>query len=34
LGIDVGRIKTTSTMKDALADAFHRVGMEITKATE
>ena len=30
LGIDVGRIKTTSTMKDALADAFHRVGMEIT----
>ena len=34
LGIDVGRIKTTSTMKDALADAFHRVGMEISKATE
>ena len=33
LGIDVGRIKTTSTMKDALADAFHRVGMEITRAT-
>ena len=32
LGIDVGRIKTTSTMKDALADAFHRVGMEITTA--
>ena len=31
LGIDVGRIKTTSTMKDALADAFHRVGMEITR---
>ena len=29
LGIDFGRIKTTSTMKDALADAFHRVGMEI-----
>ncbi len=34
LGIDVGRIKTTSTMKDALADAFHRVGMEITRAAE
>ena len=32
LGIDVGRIKTTSTMKDALADAFHRVGMEIVEA--
>ena len=29
LGIDVGRIKTTSTMQDALADAFRRVGMEI-----
>jgi rsbT co-antagonist protein RsbR len=34
LGIDVGRIKTTSTMKDALADAFHRVGMEIKQARE
>jgi rsbT co-antagonist protein RsbR len=34
LGINVGRIKTTSTMKDALADAFSRVGMEITQATE
>jgi rsbT co-antagonist protein RsbR len=33
LGIDVGRIKTTSTMKDALADAFHRVGMEITRTS-
>jgi rsbT co-antagonist protein RsbR len=33
LGIDVGRIKTTSTMKDALADAFQRVGMEITQAS-
>lgn len=32
LGIDVGRVKTTSTMKDALADAFLRVGMEITEA--
>jgi rsbT co-antagonist protein RsbR len=34
LGIDVGRIKTTSTMKDALAHAFHRVGMEITRTAE
>lgn len=34
LGIDVGRIKTTSTMKDALADAFHRVGMEISKTSD
>ena len=33
LGIDVGRIKTTSTMKDALADAFQRVGLEITRAS-
>jgi rsbT co-antagonist protein RsbR len=30
LGIDVGKVKTTATMKDALADAFQRVGMEIT----
>ena len=30
LGIEVGRIKTTATMKDALADAFTRVGMRIT----
>ena len=34
LGIDVGRIKTTSTMKDALAHAFHRVGMKITRDAE
>ena len=34
LGIDVGRIKTTSTMKDALADAFHRVGMEISRRAD
>jgi rsbT co-antagonist protein RsbR len=34
LGIDVGRIKTTSTMKDALADAFRRVGMEITQRVD
>ena len=32
LGIEVGRIKTTATMKDALADAFTRVGMQITVA--
>lgn len=32
LGIDVGRIKTTANMKDALSDAFHRVGMEIARA--
>jgi rsbT co-antagonist protein RsbR len=29
LGIDVGRVKTTSTMQDALAHAFHRVGMQV-----
>ena len=33
LGIDIGNIKTTSTMKDALASAFRRVGMEITRAS-
>ena len=32
LGIDVGKVKTTSTMKDALSDAFHKVGMEISRA--
>jgi rsbT co-antagonist protein RsbR len=32
LGIDVGRIKTTATMKDALAHALLRVGVEITRA--
>ena len=30
LGIEVGSVKTTATMKDALADAFKRVGMEIS----
>ena len=30
LGIDVGSIKTTATMKDALSDAFRRSGMEIS----
>jgi rsbT co-antagonist protein RsbR len=34
LGIDVGRIKTTATMKDALGDAFQRVGMEISQKAE
>jgi rsbT co-antagonist protein RsbR len=29
LGIDVGDVKTTSTMKDALATAFKQLGMEI-----
>ncbi|MHC5027418.1 MAG: protoglobin domain-containing protein [Planctomycetota bacterium] len=32
LGIDVGRVKTTATMQDALAHAFQRVGMQV--ATE
>ena len=32
LGIDVGRVKTTSTMRDALSDAFQRFGMEITQS--
>ena len=29
LGIEVGSVKTTATMKDALSDAFNRLGMEI-----
>jgi rsbT co-antagonist protein RsbR len=29
LGIDVGTIKTTATMKDALSDAYSRMGLEI-----
>jgi rsbT co-antagonist protein RsbR len=33
LGIDVGKVKTTATMKDALSIAFHRVGMEITQVS-
>ena len=32
LGIDVGDVKTTSTMKDALATAFEQLGMEIQAA--
>lgn len=31
LGIEVGKVKTTATMKDALSAAFERVGMEIVK---
>ena len=27
LGIDVGKVKTTATMQDALVDAFHRLGL-------
>ncbi|UCG22849.1 MAG: STAS domain-containing protein [Chloroflexota bacterium] len=29
LGIEVGTVKTTATMKDALSDAFSRLGLEI-----
>ena len=32
LGIDVGRLKTTATMQDALAGAFQRQGLEIHRA--
>ena len=32
LGIEVGNVKTTSTMRDALADAFSRLGLQITQA--
>jgi rsbT co-antagonist protein RsbR len=32
LGIDVGRLKTTATMQDALAAAFRRQGLEIHRA--
>jgi rsbT co-antagonist protein RsbR len=32
LGIDVGSVKTTATMQDALADAFRRTGMAIVEA--
>jgi rsbT co-antagonist protein RsbR len=31
LGIDVGRIRTTATMRDALAVSFQRVGLQIDK---
>jgi len=32
LGIDVGSVKTTVTMKDALADALESLGMKLTEA--
>ena len=31
LGIDVGRIRTTATMRDALAVSFERVGLDLTE---
>jgi rsbT co-antagonist protein RsbR len=31
LGIDVGEVNTTATMRDALADAFKRIGSQITQ---
>jgi rsbT co-antagonist protein RsbR len=31
LGIDVGTVKTTATMRDALADAFENLGMQLTE---
>jgi len=33
LGIEVGTVKTTATMRDALSDAFNRLGMEINLVT-
>ncbi|MDH5589322.1 MAG: STAS domain-containing protein, partial [Gemmatimonadota bacterium] len=30
LGIDVGSIRTTATLRDALADSFSRVGVEFS----
>ncbi|UCG24874.1 MAG: STAS domain-containing protein, partial [Chloroflexota bacterium] len=34
LGIEVGTVKTTATMKDALSDAFSRLGLEINRVAE
>jgi len=31
LGIDVGTVKTTATMRDALADGFAKVGIQLTE---
>ena len=31
LGIEVGKVKTTSTMQDALSDAFQVLGTEIKR---
>jgi len=30
LGIDVGTVRTTGTLMDAIADAFKRMGLSIT----
>ena len=34
LGIDVGKVKTTATLKDALSSAFRRIGMTIAEASD
>jgi rsbT co-antagonist protein RsbR len=34
LGIDVGKVRTTATLKDALSSAFRRVGMAIQEASD
>ncbi len=34
LGIDVGKVKTTATLKDALSSAFRRIGLAITEASD
>jgi len=34
LGIDVGRVRTTATLKDALSSAFRRIDMAITEASD
>ena len=34
LGIDVGKVKTTATLKDALSSAFRRIGMTITETSD
>ena len=31
LGIDVGTVQTTATMRDALADAFRNLGVQVTE---
>jgi rsbT co-antagonist protein RsbR len=33
LGIDVGTVKTTATMQDALADTFSGLGVSLTKGS-
>lgn len=34
LGIDVGKVRTTATLKDALSSAFRRIGMAIKEASD